>query len=161
MSNKSQAKILRDVKRITKFLSKKKPILSIAFTNVINLPLKPKPVLGFSNVMSIDVPPAPQNNSIDIVESIKKENEELKNDINVLRFILESYKQDENEDEDEEPNTQENVKYELENDHSVPVEACYRRQHSYECEYCFFVDESFERMKMHRRNYHNEDFSIL
>ena len=32
---------------------------------------------------------------------------------------------------------------------------------SFECNFCYFETESFEHMKRHRRNFHNEDFSLL
>ena len=145
MSNKSSARILRGVKKITKFLSKKmsRPSLSITSLNGIDIPPKPKPNLGLAKIVTMDFPPMPNLSSKNIIENFKKENEQL----NVLKFILQSYKQDEFNNEEGEPE-----------DHEKFEDA---RKESYECNFCYFETKSFEHMKSHRRNVHNEDFSLL
>ena len=75
MPNKSPARILRDVKRITKFVSQKrpKPSLSITFVNRIEIPPIPKPKLSLSKIVCIEFPPVPKSSSNDNNEEIKKQ----------------------------------------------------------------------------------------
>ena len=99
MPNKIPARILCDVKRITKFLSQKrrKPSLSITFVNRIEIP---KPKLSLSKIVCIEFPSVPKSSSNDNNEELKKQNDQLKHDVNVLNFILQSYKQDETNQDD-------------------------------------------------------------
>ena len=86
----------------------------------------------------------PKSSSNENHEELKKENEQLKYDVNVLKFILQSYKQDR---DDVDPEVNENFED--------------TRQESYKCDYCYFEHASFEQMKRHRKTFHNEDFSLL
>ena len=115
--------------------------------NGIDIPQKPKPKLGLAKMVTIDFPLIPNLSSNNIIENLQKENEQLKYDLNVLKFILQSYKQDEFNNEEGEPVDQEKSED--------------ARKESYECNFCYFATESFEQMKRHRRNFHNEDFSLL
>ena len=149
MPNKSPARILRDVKRITKFVSQKrpKPSLSITFVNRIEIPPIPKPKLSLSKIVCIEFPPVPKSSSNDNNEELKKQNDQLKHDVNVLNFILQSYKKDETNQDDVKPEV---------NKHFEET-----RQESFKCDYCYFEHASFEQMKRHRKTFHNEDFSLL
>ena len=137
MTNKNPARILHDVKRITKFLAMKKPTLVISYVNKINIPPK-KPTLSLVKIAPIDVPPEPRPDE-NKLNDVLKENEDLRFNMNVLQFILNSYKQDESESNVEESDTNE----------------------GYKCDHCGFGNESFEDMKIHRRNVHDEDFSLI
>ena len=149
MTYKSPARILRDVKRITKFLYKKKPkpSLLVTFVNMIDIPPSPKHKLSKSKIVCVEFPPVPKTSSNVKNEELKKENEQLKYDVNVLKFILHSYKQDEADRNDVEPEVNENFED--------------TRRESYKCDFCYFDQASFEQMKIHRKTVHNEDFSLL
>ena len=120
-----------------------RPSLFITSLNGIDIPPEPKPNLGLAKIVTVDIPPTPSSNNI--IENLQTENEQLKYDLHVLKFILKSYEQDESNNEEEEPD--ENFED--------------KRKESYECNFCYFETESFENMKTHRRNFHNEDFSLL
>ena len=86
MTNKSPARILHDVKRITKFLAMKKTTLVIIYVNKIDIPTK-KPTLSLFKIAPIDVPPEPRPDENNL-NYVRKENEELRYNINFLKFNL-------------------------------------------------------------------------
>jgi hypothetical protein len=139
MPNRSPARILRDVKRITKFLPRKmsRPYLSMISLNGRDIPPNFQSNLGLAKIVTMDFPPTQNLSSKSIIENLQKENERLKYDLNVLKFILQSYKQDEGG----EP---------VDQDESEDA-----RNETYECNFCYFETETFEEMKRHRRNFHN------
>ena len=60
-----------------------------------DIPPKPNPKLGLAKIVTFDFPPMPNVSSSTIIGNLQKENERLNYDLNVLKFILQSYKQDE------------------------------------------------------------------
>ena len=117
---------MRDVKRITKFLTKKnsRPSLSVTYVNGIDIPPKPKHNLGVAKVVYMDFPPVPKFDMNSEIEGLLKEKEQLKYDLSVLKFILKSYKQDEMDSNDCEPDVKENFGD--------------GRQEHYQCNFCYF-----------------------
>ena len=80
-----------------------RPSLSIISLNWLDIPPKPKPNLSLAKIVTMDFPPTQNLSSKSFIENLQKENEQLKYNLNVLKFILQSYKQDEFNNEEGEP----------------------------------------------------------